>query len=74
MTESEKLSAQITAALDQAVADGVPLMEAVSAALSALAVFSSDREGPHRAGIRLLTIGDLLTSKEMLARHAQTLN
>lgn len=74
MTEIEKLSAQITAALEQAVAEGVPLMEAVNAGLSALAVFSSDREGPHRAGVRLQHLGDMLTSPAMLAKHARSLN
>ena len=74
MTKTEKLNATITAALDQAVAEGVPLMDAVNSALSALAVFSTDREGPHRAGLRLQHLGDMLTSPEMLVRHARTLN
>jgi len=71
---TDDVNAFVTATLQHAVADGVPLMEAIGAALSALAVFSSDREGPHRAGVRLKTIGALLTSPEMLGRHARTLN
>lgn len=74
MNESQKLNEAITAALDQAVAEGVPLMEAIGAAVSAIAVFSSDREGPFRAGSRLIAVGDMLVAPDQLARHARSLN
>lgn len=71
---TEDVNALVTATLQRAVADGLPLMEAIGAALSALAVFSCEREGPWRAGIRLQHLGNHFTSPEMLARHARGLN
>jgi len=71
---TEDVDALVTATLRHAVADGLPIMEAVNAALLALAVFSSEREGPWRAGLRLQHLGNHFTSPETLAKHARTLN
>lgn len=74
MNESQKLNGTITAALEAAVAEGVPLPEAVNAAISAVAVFASDREGPFMAGARMITAGGALTAPDLLAKHARTMN
>jgi len=71
---ADDVTAMITATLHRAVADGVPVVDAVNAAISAVAVYASEEEGPFMAGARMITAGGALTSPKVLKSHAQTLN
>lgn len=75
MTEANKidtLTNAVTEALQQAIADGVPVIEVIEAGMTAVVALSVEKEGQFRAGARLVLVGEQITdsSPEMIAKRS----
>ncbi len=72
----DTLTSAVTTALKQALADGVPVVEAIEAGMTAVVGLSVEHEGQFKAGARLILVGEQLSdsSPEMMARRERASN
>lgn len=72
----DTLTSAVTTALQQALADGVPVVEVIEAGMTAVVGLSVEHEGQFKAGARLILVGEQLSdsSPEMRARRERASN